>query len=114
MSAAVKLSTKLPGDPTINGLDARVDDLLIDPEELVVAVCYFDVSKISRDVDSGDEVPTVRIRRVEPLGYIGDVPQAVRDAVAAAEEKRTGRKPLPFEIVEAGEHAHSDTLDDTE
>jgi hypothetical protein len=111
MSATVKLSSKMPGDPAINGLDAHVDELLTDPEEFVVAVAYLDVVKITRDVDSGDEIPTVRVRRIEPLGYISEVPQAVRDAVAAAEEKRTGRKPIPFEIVDAGEYAKSDTLD---
>ena len=32
--------------------------------------------------------------------------------MADAEQARTGRKPLPFEIVEVGEYRHSDTLDD--
>jgi hypothetical protein len=111
MSAVVKLSSKMPGDPEINGLDAMVTDLLTDPEEIIVGVVYLDVAKIQRDIDSGDEIPTVRVRRIEPLGSIHDVSQAVRDAVAEAEAERTGRTPIPFEIVEVGEHAHSDTLD---
>lgn len=112
MSAAVKLSTKLPGDPTINGLDSYASRLVDDPEELLVVVAYLDTAKVTIDTDTDDHIPTVRVRRVEPLGRLSDVPQGVRDAVAAAEEERTGRKPLPFELVEAGEHALSDTLDD--
>lgn len=111
MSAVVKLSSKLPGDAEINGLDARRGDLVDNPEEMLVCIAYVDTSKVVIDTDSGDHVPTVRIRRIEPLGTIGDVPQAVRDAMAAAESERTGRTPIPFETVEVGEGAYSDPLD---
>lgn len=112
MSAAVKLSTKLPGDETINGIDHWRQKLVHDPEELVVAIVYLDVQKITVNTDDGTEIPTVRVRRIEPLGPISSISDTVRAAVAAAEEERTGRKALPFEIVEAGEYGHSDTLDD--
>lgn len=112
MSAVVKLSSKMPGDAEINGVDAQAEALRLDPEAIRVAVLYYDVQKVTFDVDSHEEVPTIRVRRIEPLGVLADVPQSVRDAVATAEEKRTGRSPIPFEIVEAGEHAHSDTLGD--
>lgn len=99
MSAVVKLSSKLPGDPTINGLDAYADHLLNEPDELLVAVVYFDSPKELVDHEADTRVPVARIRRIEPLGPIADVPRGVRDAVAVAEEERTGRKALPFEVV---------------
>jgi hypothetical protein len=113
MSATVKLSSKLPGDVEVNGLDAYAEHLNEVDHEMLVAIVYIDSPKGSIDKEQGGiEVPTARIRRIEPLGTIGDVPQAVRDAMAEAEQARTGRKPLPFETVEVGEHRHSDTLDD--
>lgn len=114
MSATVKLSAKLPGEPEINGVDSTVEALLTDPELLRVAVVYYDVAKVTHDVDLGTDVPTIRVRRIEPLGLVGDVPPAVRKAVAAAEEARTGRKAIPFEIVEVGEHAFGDPLPEGE
>ena len=110
MSASVKLSSKLPGDAEINGLDDRADWLEDNPDELLVVVAYLDTAKVTINTDDGTHVPTVRVRRIEPLGTISDVPQAVREAVAAAEEQRTGRTPLPFEIVDAGEARYSDEL----
>lgn len=100
----------MPGDPEINGLDAHRDDLLAAPEDMLVAIVYLDVSKVVIDTDSGDHVPTVRIRRIEPLGPINDVSKAVRDAMAKAETARTGRAALPFETVEVGEGKHSDPV----
>lgn len=111
MSAVCKLSPKLPGEKEINGLDSMVPELLDDPEALLVAVVYLDVRNIVEDIDAGTRVPVVRVRRIEPLGHMSDVPDTVRKAVAKAEEKRTGRKAIPFEIVEVGEHAFGDTLD---
>lgn len=111
MSAVVKLSSKMPGDAEINGVDAMRDDLIADPEVIRVAVVYFDVQKITHDTDTSTDVPTIRVRRIEPLGDIDAVDKGVRSAVAKAEEARTGRSAIPFEIVEVGEHAHSDTLD---
>lgn len=111
MSAQIKLSTKLPGDATINGLDSWAEWLENNPEELLVCVIYLDTSKVIIDTDSGAHVPVVRTRRIEPLGPIAGVSDTVRAAVAAAEQERTGMKALPFEIVDAGEYSHSDTLD---
>lgn len=108
MSATVKLSSKLPGDPEINGLDAYAEHLLNEPDELLVAIVYFDSPKELVDHEADTRVPVARIRRVEPLGTIPDVPQAVRDAMADAEGERTGRTPLPFEIVVPPKRADPD------
>lgn len=112
MSAVVKLSSKLPGDPEVNGLDAWAEYLCRPSKDLLIAVVYIDSPKSVNDHEAGMEVPTARIRRIEPLGVIGDVSDAVKAAVAAAEEERTGRKPLPFETVEVGEHRYSDAMSD--
>lgn len=108
MSATVKLSSKLPADVEVNGLDAYADHLLEHPDELLVAIVYFDSPKEIVDHDEHSRVPVARVRRVEPLGTIPEVPQSVRDAMADAEADRTGRTPLPFEVVTVTRSADPD------
>lgn len=110
MSAVVKLSSKLPGDFEVNGIDQQVEQLIENPKAARIGVVWYDVQKINVDVDTGNEIPVVRIRRFEPLGEADDVSQAIRDAVGEAMEKRTGRTPIPFDIVEITEERWSDTL----
>lgn len=100
MSAVVKLGSKLPGDFETNGLDALHDDLVKRPEQLRIAVVWIDVAKVETSTDSGAQVPTVRVRRIEPLGDVGDASETIRQQVAAAIEKRTGQAPLDFETSE--------------
>lgn len=103
MSAVVKLGTGMPGDFEMNGVDALRDDLVDDPKTLRMAVVWFDVKEVKVDTDSGDHVPTIRVRRIEPLGNADDVTTTVKDEVGKAIEKRTGRTPVPFDIVELTE-----------
>jgi hypothetical protein len=100
MSAVVKLSSKLPGETEINGVDAMVDLLTKDPETLRVGVVVFDVSKVEHDTDTGDDIPTIRLRRLEPLSNVDNMDPQLRALVDAAAEQRTGKKALPFEQVE--------------
>lgn len=104
MSATVKLSAQMPGHEDTNGLDHLVEDLIDDPRKIRFGVVWFDTQKVTLDTDSGDSIPTVRLRRFEPLGSIDDVPAEIRTAVAVAHELRTGRAPLPFEAIEGAEH----------
>jgi hypothetical protein len=101
MSALVTLSGRLPGDPDINGLDAIAADLVANPEQLRVVVAWIDVSKVTTSTDTGDRVPTVRVRRIEPVGTPESVPAAFSRAVLQAAERRTGMAPLPFGEVES-------------
>lgn len=110
MSAVVKLSSKMPGDFETNGVDAIAGQLVDEPDQLRVAVVWFDVKHTTVDTDSGDHIPTVRVRRIEPIGDVGDVSTAVQQLVAEAHEKRTGRKPLPFDIVEVDDQTEQDEL----
>jgi len=111
MSAVVKISPKLPGDAETNGLDSTAKDLISEPKAIRVGVLWYDVHHVTVDTDSGAHSPTIRLRRFEPLGDSDDVPQAVRDAVATAMESRTGRTPLPFEIVTVTEDQYGDSLE---
>lgn len=110
MSAVVKLSSALPGDFETNGLDAQAARLLDEPKELMIAVVWLDTAKVIENVDDDTRVPVARIRRIEPLGDVGDVSQAVRDLVQEAVGKRTGRTPIPFDIAEVVEGHDPDQL----
>lgn len=112
MSAVVKLSTQMPGDNETNGIDAQAAWLLDNPKELLVCAVWVDVQKTTIDTDSGEHIPTIRVRRIEPLGETGAVSQAIREAVGLAIEERTGRTPIPFDIAEITEEdRHTDGLD---
>lgn len=103
MSAAVKLGSKLPGQTEINGVDSIALELVEDPETIRLAIVYFDVSHTTHDTDTGDDVPTIRVRRFEPIGTIDNAPTSLQKLVGEAFEKRTGRKPIPFGIASAEE-----------
>jgi len=80
-----------------NGLDAITADMLRDPSRVHVAVVLLDCSKITRKTDEGDEVPTVRVRRIEAL--TDDADQRVARRLLEREwERRTGGQTLPFEL----------------
>lgn len=103
MSAMVRLAAKLPGNDEINGLDHIAYDLCDNPGTPVFALVWFDVAKVTTDVDAGTRVPTVRVRRVEPVGPLSEVPAAVAKLVTALGEKRLGRVPLPLEEFDPGD-----------
>lgn len=95
MSAIIKLSSKLPGDEEINGLDAIVEHFK-DSEEPVLVLAWVVSKQVTRITGTDEEVPTVEVRRVEPIGTADDVPQTVQDLAAELYERRTGRNPLPI------------------
>ena len=117
MSATVKLSSRLPGDPEINGLDSLRDELLEDPTQVVCAICWIKVKDIRRiiepDPESRAEIPTVEISRIEPIDVVDRVPKAITDMAAELYEKRTGRNPLPFDsLVGSGDVIVYSSADD--
>lgn len=101
MSATIKLSQRMPGDPEINGLDNLLPELLSDPEQIVCALTWFKVKDIRRIIERGDgdpdQIPTVEIARVEPIATAEHVREDVKRLAAELYEKRTGDRPLPFE-----------------
>lgn len=99
MSQLIRLSSKLPGDEEVNGLDSLHEMLVDDPSQVVCAITWFVVPKVTRVTATQEEVPTLEIRRVEPIGTIGNTPAEVQRLAADLYEKRTGHNPLPFEAI---------------
>lgn len=111
MSAVVKLGSKLPADFEMNGLDAQAESLLEEPLTLRCAVIWYDAPKSVKDNEQGTEVPTISVRRFEPLGDADEVTNAIKTEVQKAIQARTGRQPVPWDITEiTEEHKLGDTL----
>ena len=100
MSAIVKLSSKLPGDPEINGLDSLHKELLLDPHQIVCAIVWLKVKDVRQIIEGPDdgpaEIPTVGLARIEPIDVVDRVPAEIQKLAAELYEKRTGRDPLPM------------------
>ena len=103
MSAVVKLASRMPADVDLNGLDATVPRLLADPEKLQAAVVFYNVSEIRVKPEAGTEIPTVVLRRFEPIGEAGKIGDAVMQVMLDAARTRTGKDPLPLDTVEVVE-----------
>lgn len=99
MSALIKLSSKLPGDEEVNGLDSLHEQLVEDPQQVIAVLAWLVVPKVTHDVPTGTDVPTVEVRRIEPIGAVQSTPAAVQQLAAELYEARTGRNPLPFDQV---------------
>ena len=99
MSDLLKLSTALPGDQEINGLDALAAGLVQEPSGMICVVAIFDVKDVRYIPDAEAHTPTLRFRRGEAWA-INDTPEEVRLAMVQRTEERTGRTPLPFGEVE--------------
>jgi hypothetical protein len=102
MSETLKLASALPGDDTVNGLDAFAGVLAGKPDgTTLTAIVTLDVRDVRYSVKKGIQVPTVEVRRVEAW-LTEDTPQPVRDAMVKRAEERLNRAPLPFGVVEGG------------
>jgi hypothetical protein len=55
------------------------------------------VPKFITDVESGDQVPTMRVLRIEPAGAKDEGYQALRELMLSSAETRLGHTPLPFD-----------------
>lgn len=96
MTTIAYLSGKLPSGDA-NGLAAVVRELVDDPTRVHVVIALVDTVKVVRVVESGQSVPTVRIRRVEAIGDPGDADQLKR-LLAREFERRTGQAVLPLDL----------------
>lgn len=93
--AEIKLAGKLPkGDA--DGLSQLAGALVENPHRVHVAIMLLDCSKVVTDQDTGDTIPTGRIRRVEVVRR-EDLKQAER-LVRRALEERSGSTVLPIEL----------------
>jgi hypothetical protein len=100
VSDTLKLASAMPGDDEINGLDSFAEALVDNPDgTTLTAVIIFDVKDVRYSPKTGAHVPTIQFRRGEAW-LTEDTPQPVRDAMLARQEKRTGRTPLDFGVLE--------------
>lgn len=92
-----KLASALPGGDA-NGLTAIARSLIDEPHQVHVVIALVDCKRITTDADSGEVIPTARIRRVEVIS------ENDRDLAAKmlrrALETRTGQVVLPFDLEE--------------
>lgn len=92
-----KLGSSLPaGDG--NGLAAITADLVANPHDIHVVVALVDCKKTTTDNDSGEVIPTVRVRRIEAI--TAEDKDLAAKMLRRALEKRTGKTVLPFELEE--------------
>lgn len=92
-----KLASSLPGGDA-NGLTAIARDLIENPHQVHVVLALVDCKRSAVDHDSGEIIPTARIRRVEVIGdQDADLAQKM---MRRALEHRTGKTVLPFDLEE--------------
>ena len=93
-----KIASALPGGDA-NGLTAIARELIDTPHEVHVVVALVDCKRTTVDNDSGEVVPTARIRRVEVIGDAEDKALANK-MLRRSLERRTGKTVLPFDLEE--------------
>ncbi len=93
------IAGKLP-DGDGNGLNAVAGELIENPHKVHVAIVLVDCAKITTKPDTGEVVPTARIRRIEVIGEAGDQYQ-MRRLLQREFERRTGQAVLPWELEQA-------------
>lgn len=92
----VSVSGRLP-DGDGNGLTAIVSDLVRDPKKLHVCIALVDCRKVTTDADSGEIVPTARLRRIEVI-LDGEDMKVAENLMRRALDRRTGREALPYDL----------------
>lgn len=92
---SAKMSGSLPqGDA--NGLSPIVRDLIEHPHRYHVVLALVDCKSVTTDNDTGEVIPTARLRRVEAV-VPGDLPTAER-LMRRALERRSGSTVLPLDL----------------
>lgn len=105
----IKLAGALPRGHA-NGLGPIVMDLINHPDRYKVALVIIDCKKVETDTDTGEIIPTARIRRVEAI--TGSDRETARRLMQRALEKRTGSPVLPLDIEDEIEAAFVDAEDE--
>lgn len=93
---SLRMSGRLPVDDR-NGLVSIARELVDDPERVHVVIALVDTLKVTTNIESGDVVPTVRVRAIEPIGETTDAYELER-LLRRAYERRTGHVELPLEL----------------
>lgn len=93
----MKLSSSLPKDLDQNGLGVIRRALLDAPADHHVVLALVDCSKTTVDHDTGQQVPTVRVLRIEAV-IDTDREVLARTWMREAYQARTGSLELPFDL----------------
>lgn len=109
---SVTLSGALPGDDR-NGIASIAPALINEPDAVHVVVALVDCTKITTKTQSGEVVPTARIRAIE--GFPGSTADGneLRRLWRRARERRTGEVELPLEVERELDALQPDDTDDT-
>lgn len=94
---AVSLSGRLPTDDK-DGLAALAARFTDHPEHLHLVVGLVGCTKVTRDVESDEEVPTVRFRHIESCEATSKSATTLREILEHLYGERTGKWSLPGEI----------------
>lgn len=92
----ISISSKLPGGDG-NGLIAILSELVRDRQQMFVAICLIDGKKVTIDKDTGEKIPTARIRRLEVVLDDEDM-KVCRRLMERALARRTGKETLPYDL----------------
>jgi hypothetical protein len=95
---SANLAGNLPAGEN-NGLAAIARELVENPNKVHVVIALVDCVKITTKTDSGDVIPTARIRRIEAITDPSDG-NRMRMLLRREFERRTGKTVLPFELEE--------------
>jgi len=106
-----KITSALPKSDETNGLNHITADLCDNPQTLHVAIVVLDCAQITTDIDTGESIPTARIRRVEVIDRPEDK-KRLGDLATRAFETRTGATVLPLELEDELRAAFGDTNTD--
>lgn len=90
------LSGNLPAGDA-NGLTTIIRELIDEPKRLHAIIAIVDCRKVTTDSDSGEVIPTVRIRRVEAIRLPADL-GAAEQLMRRALERRSGQTVLPLDL----------------
>lgn len=90
----IKIAGKLPSNDDRNGIGALGRAPVVDPETPHLAVVILTTSKITRDIENLDVIPTLKIVAIEPITGGVDVGR-LRAMLQRAHEERTGNLELP-------------------
>ena len=93
---SVNISGNLPkGDG--NGLVAVLSELVRETNTQFVTIALVDCKKVTLDKDTGEKIPTVRVRRIEVLLDADDM-KIARRLMERALSARTGQETLPYDL----------------
>lgn len=91
------LSGSLPKDSR-NGMGVISASMVNNPERTHVVIALIDCKSIKTEVDTGEVIPTARIRAIEGFDLASADGKEVRRLWRRSFERRTGQVELPLEL----------------